>query len=486
MDRHDSQRALYGKQAGRYLLPGAFAAFFCIMWYVSPVGIYPDSGSYIAMQEGREPLYPLFLAFFRFVFREKDTLVWLASSGQLESEKAMELIRRWPALRVSMLAQSLFAAFSCCYLTAAIRRSLATGRFFTGLTALCTLIPYVLTPLASSSHMTLNTAVLTEGLTFPAFAVFSGCMIRGFFAREGKPRFYGAAWLWALLLVLTRNQMLVAFAVWCLVLLFELLRSRNGKYALVLALAVLLFFGGRTAAGRLYNGFFHPGYMGTDTGSYNILTTLLYLSDRSDASALSDPGERELFLEMHERMEAGEMTRAFAPEGVLGRAYHYEDYYDTIGFAIQQPLLFGYAEESGAPKEEILNEVVRIAGHMDRELMPGLLGAYLSNYLASVLNGLTRSISANGVVMGIYSAAAYLSAAALMLCLFYRDRKSRAAYLMLFALLMIIVNVSATSLMIMCLSRYMIYNTALFYIAGLLCLREWIGGRAPAGKKGRI
>ena len=96
--------------AKRLMLLGAFLSFFGILYYIAPIGIYPDSGSYISMQEGREPLYPLFLAFFRFIFQEADTIVWLASSGQLESEKAMELIRTWPALRVSMLLQSLFAA----------------------------------------------------------------------------------------------------------------------------------------------------------------------------------------------------------------------------------------------------------------------------------------------------------------------------------------------------------------------------------------
>ena len=59
-----------------------------------------------------------------------------------------------------------------------------------------------------------------------------------------------------------------------------------------------------------------------------------------------------------------------------------------------------------------------------------------------------------------------------MIYLYKNNRKSRAALLMLLALVMIGVNVFATALMIMCLSRYMIYNTALFYIAGLMCLKE--------------
>ena len=172
------------------LLLGAFLSFFGLLCYLAPIGIYPDSGSYISMQAGREPLYPLFLAFFRLIFREKDTIVWLASSGQLESEKAMELIRTWPALQVSMLLQSLLAALACYYLTQVIRRAFRLNWPLTILTALCTLIPFVLTPLASSSHMVLNKAVLTEGITFPLFFMFTACMIQGLLSQKKKGRYY--------------------------------------------------------------------------------------------------------------------------------------------------------------------------------------------------------------------------------------------------------------------------------------------------------
>jgi hypothetical protein len=460
---------------GQIILPGAFLAFFGILWYISPVGIYPDSGSYVSMQNGREPLYPLFLAFFRFVFREPDTLVWLAGSGQLDSEKAMELITTWPALRVAMFVQSMAAGLACCYLTRVIQNTFSLSLPLTGLTGLCTLIPYVLTPLASSSHMVLNKAVLTEGLTFPLSAVFTGCMVQGLFAQEKKVRYYGAAFIWSFLLTLTRNQMLVTFAVWLAVVLFECIRCRRWKMLLFPVLGFVVFFGGRAVCNGIYNGLTHEGYTGAATGSYNLLTTLLYLSDREDSALLMDEAQRRLFLEMHDQMETEGMTRAYAPDGILNQAYHYEEYYDRIGFEIQQPCLFDYARAQGIPDGEALNYVVGIASQMDRVLFPALAGAYLSNYTASVLSGLTRSVAASGMIMGIYAACMYALAVALTICLLRRDRSSRGALLMLFALLMICANVCATALMIMCLSRYMIYHTALFYIAGLMCLVEAAG-----------
>ena len=269
--------------------------------------------------------------------------------------------------------------------------------------------------------------------------------------------------------------MLVTLAVWLVIVYFEILKSRRWKLFFLPLLCLVAFMGCKTLCGRFYGLFAHEGYQGASTGSYNLLTTLLYLSDAEDASLLADDTMRELFQEMHGRMEAQGMTRADAPEGILQRAYHYEEYYDRIGFDIQQPCLFGYAEAQGIADGQALNAVIAITTRMVRELFPGLAGAYLSNYLATVVSGLTRSVAASGVIMGIYAAVIYFLAAALMLYLFRKDRQSKAALLMLFTLLLIFANVFATALMIMCLSRYMIYHTALFYIAGLMCLRElWV------------
>lgn len=481
------------KGAKQWILFGAFLSFFGWLWYISPIGIYPDSGSYIAMQTGREPLYPLFLLCFRLLFREADTLVWLAASGQLDSEKAQSLINTWPALNVSMLVQSILAATACYYLTRAIAKTFDLKWGITILTGICSLIPYVVTPLASSSHMVLNKAVLTEGLTFPLFMCFTAFMIQGLLPLEGgmaegadseaaaiyrqqislqKKKYYSLGFACSFLLVLTRNQMLVTFAAWCVVISFEIWKNKSWKKIFWLFAAVVLFMTCRTGFHHIYNEIAHQGYVGADTGSYNMLTTFLYLSDAADAELIGDAEQRELFLTMHQQMEAEGMTLADAPTGILGRAYHYEECYDSIGFQIQQPCLFAYAEQKGIPDGEALNEVVRIAAEMNSDLLPAVKGAYVSNYLATAVSGFTRSVSASGFIMGLYSIFIYLLALVLMVCLYRRNKESRAALLMAFALMMICANVFATAIMIMCLSRYMIYNTALFYIAGLMCLRE--------------
>ena len=59
----------------------------------------------------------------------------------------------------------------------------------------------------------------------------------------------------------------------------------------------------------------------------------------------------------------------------------------------------------------------------------------------------------------------------------YRRKHSDAAWTMGVALLFIAANVCATSLTIMCLSRYMIYGFSIFYIALFLLFREWTQNR---------
>ncbi len=475
------------KGAKQLILLGAFLSFFVILWKMAPLGIFPDSGSYITMQNGREPLYPLFLAFFRRVFHEKDTIEWLAASGQLDTEKGWEYLNAWPALHVSTLLQSLLAGYGCYRLFMSVRKVFHTRLFLSILIGLGTLIPYVLTPLASASGMMLNKAVLTEGLAFPLYYLFIAALIRAVFADltaeddeqavaatlRKKVHAYGLAFLYALLLVLTRNQMLVAFGLWCLCVLREMLgiMRRKGflhsmKLGAVLAVSVIAFFALRTAGNEIYNRNVHAGYHGTDTGSYNLLTTAIYLAEPSDIGKIGDVRLQALFQKMYNEADMRKLTSTYAGSGLLTRAYHYEDCYDAIGLEIQQPILFGDAADRGISDDDALNEVVGEANAMVRALAPTLMGKYIVNYVCTCISGFTRSIAASGTLLGFAALIFYLAAVILTAMRLKADRRDKRAWLMIFALAAIVVNVCATSLMIMCLSRYMIYNIALFYIAG--------------------
>ena len=120
---------------------------------------------------------------------------------------------------------------------------------------------------------------------------------------------------------------------------------------------------------------------------------------------------------------------------------------------------------------------------MLRKLLPECFGQWLYDYLLLCRNGFIRSIA---IVHKWINPAAYLlyfAAAALSVIVCRKNRKSRAVYVMGLALLFIIANVCATSLTIMCLSRYMIYGFSLFYMALFLLIVEWRRNTAGHAKE---
>ena len=113
-----------------------------------------------------------------------------------------------------------------------------------------------------------------------------------------------------------------------------------------------------------------------------------------------------------------------------------------------------------------------VAAALSAELMPEVLGRYVLNYINVIALGFVRTVAYENTVLAWYAVCIYIAAVALTVVLWRRNPESMAASFMAVVLLTIVGNVCATALMIQCISRYMIYNLPLFYMAGLLELRE--------------
>ena len=86
--------------------------------------------------------------------------------------------------------------------------------------------------------------------------------------------------------------------------------------------------------------------------------------------------------------------------------------------------------------------------------------------------GLLRSVAVVHPLLNWVGAAAYLAAAICVFFSFQRNRNTKAGWILLFGVLCVLANVYATSLMIMCLSRYMIYGLPMFYTGIFLAFTE--------------
>ena len=111
---------------------------------------------------------------------------------------------------------------------------------------------------------------------------------------------------------------------------------------------------------------------------------------------------------------------------------------------------------------------------MIRKLLPACLGQWLYDYVLLCTYGFIRSIAVVHPLINWFALLCYGAALILSIWQVRRLKRSDAAWVMGLALLFIAANVCATSMTIMCLSRYMIYGFSLFYIAGFLLLREWM------------
>lgn len=433
-----------------FLIP---VLFFAGVWLLGETGIYNDSNQYIAMHIHREPLYPFFL--------------WVLRS--LAGEGAY--------LEIARFFQNVLAAFSAVWLTACIRKQFATGGVLTSLICLILLAPHVITPLFSASGLVLSNGIISEALGLPLFYLFFGQCLN--LLLDGGKK----AGLWALLLALalslTRGQMMIAILLWAACALYRaLLRSglpfrKRWKGAAAVLLCVAAAFCGRSALVRTYNLAFNGYFINNTFGSVGMLANVLYAADREDGERIGDEKARELFYLSFDLAWEREANYRFAPEGFLNRAAHLEGQHDALKFEIIEEPWRAWHDRMGM-KEYIPENVEsdRVAGEIMKSILPSVLGRWLYDYLALSACGLIRSVAVVHPLLNWYALAVWAGMLSLIVFAFRKNPGSRAALAAAFAVLAAAANVYATSLIIMCLSRYMIYGLPLFYIGGLLLLRE--------------
>lgn len=428
--------------------------FFAGLWLFGETGIYNDSNQYIAMHIHREPLYPFFLWIFR-------TL--LGENGYLEAVR---------------LVQNLFSACSVICLTACISREFKLKRFMTFLVCLLLLVPHVSTPLFSATRLVISNGIISEALALPLFYLYTAqClkMIFRFREKEGKAgrRAAALALVLAVLLSLTRGQMMTAILVW---LVFAVCASgphKWGRKILTALLCTAIAFGSRTLLVRSYNLIFNGYFINNTFGSVGMLANVLYAADRQDGERIEDETARELFYLSYDLAQEKEANYRYAPDGFFSRAAHLEQYHDMLKFEMLEEAWRHVHDAEGFVDYIPENmESDRLAGSIMKDIFPAVFGRWLYDYLALFVYGLIRSVAVVHPLLNWYAFLAYIAVIVLAVWTVIRNKKSKAVWAAAFALLMVAANACATSLIIMCLSRYMIYGLPVFYIGALLLLYE--------------
>lgn len=434
-----------------WLLP---VLFFAALWLLGTTGIYNDSNQYIAMHIHREPLYSFFLWIFRSLFGET---------------KYLDIVR---------FLQNGLAAFSVIWLAESLKKRFDFGQWMEALVCLILLAPHIITPVFSASGLVLSNGVISEALGLPLFYLFTAQCMKMVYARQRGAAL--SSLLLSLFLSLVRGQMMFTILLWLVfagaVVIVE--KKKLAKRLLICVVCTALAFGTRTLLVKSYNLVFNGYFINNTFGSVGLLANILYAADEEDAERIADQDARVMFELSYRLAKEQGATYQDAPEGFFNRAAHLEKWHDAIKFEmIEEPWRQLHDREGFIDYIPENVESDRIAATIVKSLLPAVLGRWLYDYLALACYGLIRSIAVVHPLLNWYALTAYLAYIVLAALAWRKNHNSNAVWLAAFSLLAVLANVFATSMIIMCLSRYVIYGLPLFYVSGLMLLYELAGGK---------
>lgn len=389
----------------------------------------------------------------------------------------MKTVSEKYAFKLVILIQNLLAIVSNTIFVCFIRRYFQLNKFLIFIVCLVTLSPHIITPLASATNMVLTNSLLSEGISFSLYLYFVIYLLKAIESREILGKYTFCTLGWAVFLSLVRGQLMTLIIVWLCTISIIAIREHKGKKILILLIAFVISFAGRTLAVKTYNYLEQGLFVSTASGQAMSIANVIYVADREDGQAIQNDDIREMFYEIYDSAYKDEMTYQFSSKGIIERAKHHEKCHDALNFDYFAEAAKAYIGETKGiyvtDYQLLMVEVDKIASVMMKDLLPQVLGKYIVNYVSVVTMGFIRSVSYVHPILNWYALVIYLAAIILMLLLWRVKKDSKAAPFMAVVLLMIIGNVTATALMLQCISRYMIYNLPLFYIAGLVMMIEY-------------
>lgn len=336
------------------------------------------------------------------------------------------------------------------------------------------LAPHVATPLASETHFILTNSLLTEGITFSVYLFFAKYILEMLWSEFcfGKHAWY--ALVWAVVMSLIRGQFMTLLVVWLMVGIYKTIIGKKRKQCIILFVIFVLTFFGREMLVKVYNYCEQGMFVDTASGKTTAFANVIYVADREDGEAIRDEEIRKLFFKIYDAIYDAELNYSFAPEGVIQKGQYHERCHDRIKFDYFLEITKEYiGEKKGIyvdQYQQLMIEADEVAAQMQRSILPKVIGRFISNYISVIAIGFVRSVAFIHPMLNWYAVGIYLLGVLFTLVLWKKQPETKSVKFMLVVMLMLVGNVSATGLFIMCLSRYVLYNISLFYLAGLVML----------------
>ena len=429
------------------------SAVFYLLWYLQDgIILTEDAPSYINMTSDREPGYCSFLWILRVIF---GTNIYL---------------------HVAVILQCLIAALAATALTYSLKKRFELNWLISiGILVIQYGITLLNRFVAQRRYSYFN-SIETEGIAYSLWVFFFLALL-GVLYNKNKKSILTAA-IWAVVLISIRKQMLVTLPLIFLCILYVRFMDKRKWYRVLVEaiLVVVLSYAGVVFVDCSYN-LASRGVFEQHTGDSSfILGTEIYLADVGMADAMEDEQHKEIFLEIMRRADEKQYNLAYAGKGWHNIEDHYSLSYDRIKFDIVNVVVREYQEKNGIPQEQWEEYYHEVAGTLMKELLPESIPNLIKLFFCNVIHGMITTVLKVHPVLNWGALFLYVSYISVFIFLWQRQSyKMVSASALPFAAITVISilgTVGLTSITIYCQMRYMLYNTPLFYQAGLIMLVE--------------
>ena len=427
-----------------------FSLTFIILFNVFGICFTPDSYGYVDMNLSREPIYPLFLMIIRSIFG----------------------IEHYAIIAVILqIALAVNAIFSFC--KSITKRFNINGKYIVCVYFLLYVYYFMALPLyiiikLDSPLVTAPLAILTEGVTYSLYLLYIKSLILAGCDRNFKN--LSIAILYACLMSLTRAGLMPTIVATVIVGLYiAITGNRKLKRTITVIIAGVFAFVFIFVFENVYFLICHGKFMTHTYGPVTTLSNIMYTSDKADENEFEDGNLRDIFAGTYKEMHDNGYGYNVEPSlNLIGRGLDIEKSHDYIKF-----IAFGKTIGKEYDRLNLTSEMERsiysdnIARILSKVLIKDHFGRWIEGYISLCIQGYIRTVAyaPQSSLMRIFTLViTILYFVGLFL---FRKNKDVTIYLLI-TILSILGIVLSTSLVIMCMTRYMVYNFVVFYLGFII------------------
>lgn len=429
-----------------YIMFAVITAFYLGLFFVYGVALCDDSNGYIRMISAREPVYPLYLAFFRKIVGLKHYL-----SVAVFFQNILMIYAVYSLIKYLMLRYKLRPYMG--YLFVAINVGVSALNQFIALRG------------AAYSN-----SIETEALAIPLWLIFFRLLFK--FIDTNRSKYIWQMALLTGLMMDIRKQMAIGFVLMFAVTFIVFIgRKHYLRKLLVTVVAIVISFLLAGLVTRVYNYCLRGTYASNTRDMNLVLTTSLYIADPEDEKLIEDKASREVFMKTMEILDKEEIIYNYAGSSLSELNAHYVKSFDKITIDTTANLFIDFAVDNGFSQGmEAEAEADRMSKVIVKSLFMDNLGKYAKVYMSSMYDGLINTVAKRHPLLDIYAMLAFLAYIGLGIACFIKKRTRTIAYVAIAVFFGIMINVGSTAAFIFCQTRYMIYNMPLFYMVILIML----------------